>query len=96
MRTAHIEISRRMLLKFVTFERVIMTLDIFHGTDIMAINLEVYSNNLKKKHFHCLARDIRRVIHLLYSGKHITVCARVFIYNYSCTSYRISKEINKL
>jgi hypothetical protein len=86
MRTVHIEISRRMLLKFVTFERVIMTLDIFHRTDFMAINLEVYLNNLHKKHFHCLARDIRQVIHLLYSGKLITVRARLFIYNYFCIS----------
>jgi len=46
----------------------------------MAINLEVYLNHLEKKHFHFLARDIRQVIHLLYSGKHITVCARVFMY----------------
>jgi predicted transport protein len=86
MRTAHIEISRRMLLKFVTFRRVIITSDIFHRTDFVAINLEVCLNNLQKKHCHCLARDIRQVIHLLNSGKHITVCAKVFIYNYFCIS----------
>ena len=42
-----------------------MTSDIFHRTDFMAINLEVCLNHLQKRHFHCLARDIRQVIHLI-------------------------------
>jgi predicted transport protein len=86
MKTTHIEISRRMLLKFVTFERVIMMSDIFHRTDFMAINLEVRLNHLQKKHFHCLARGIRQVIHLHNSDKYIMVCAKVFIYNFFCIS----------
>ena len=57
-RTAHIEISCRMLLKFVTFERVIMTLDIFHRTDFMAINLEVNLNHLQNKNTFTALRAI--------------------------------------
>jgi hypothetical protein len=53
------EISRSMLLKFVTFEWTIMTSEIFHRTELMAIDLDVYiSNHSQKKHFHCFARDI--------------------------------------
>jgi hypothetical protein len=87
------EISRRMLLKFVTFEWTIMTSEVFHRTDLMAIDLDIYIYiyQIIHKRNTFTALHAITVLHLLNSGKHITVSVRLFMYNYFCTSYRISK-----
>lgn len=48
IRTVHIEISRRMLLQFVTFDRVIMESQMFRRTEVMSINLEIHLNQLQR------------------------------------------------